>query len=131
MKTLTFSILLMSASVGFANEAMDERMNHAPIQSQLTRGQVVDEYLQARADGTLPDTSEGVWMPTPYASGATLVRRLTREQVTAEYLQARSEGSLVDTSEAGSMHTPVFAGARPVRPEIFAEGVAVRGDVSE
>lgn len=120
--------MMMTATFSFANEASDDRMNRAAFESQLTRDAVRAEYLQARSEGTLIDTSEaGSVHRTLYTAQGMPATRLTRQQVAAEYIEARADGSLVDTSEAGSMHAPVFANARQASPEIFAGALAEAG----
>ena len=127
MKTTILPVLLMSAAVSFANEAADDRMNReAAFQSQLTRSAVQSDFAQARAAGTLPDTSETGSMHAqllPEDRGFAGIR-LTREQVHAEYLRAKAEGTLPDTSETGSMFAslPVPASAR--RAEVYAGSAA-------
>jgi hypothetical protein len=106
MKALVFSALMMSATFSFANEAQDELMNRAAFDSRLTRAEVMAEFEQARAEGTLVDGPA-------YSLNTLSESQLTRQQVTNDYIQARADGSLVDTSEGGSMHAPVFAGRRP------------------
>ena len=120
MKTLLFPVLLMSAAFSFANEAADDRMNRASFESQLTRSAVQAGFVQARAEGTLPDTSEagGMFAQLPTDS------QLTRAQVHAEYLRARAEGTLPDTSETGSMFASQPAtGTGRARAEVYAEAV--------
>ena len=122
MKALVFSTLLISSAFSFANEAPDELANRAAFQSQASRSEVIAQYLKARAEGTLIDTSEaGYAMHGPVFALNTLSEpKLTRQQVVGEYVQARAEGSLVDTSEAGSMHFPTFAMRRVERAEVYA-----------
>lgn len=128
MKALVFSTLLMSAAFSFANEASDELANRSAFQSQLTRAEVIAEFVQARAQGTLIDTSEAGSMHGPvYALNTLSEPQLTRQQVIDDYLQARADGSLVDTSEAGSMHFPVFAAKRSEQPEIYAARAMAAG----
>lgn len=131
MKTLVFPVLLMSAAFSFANEATDERMNRAFFESQLTRSAVQSEFLQARAEGKLPDTSEtsSMYAQLPAQDAGVAGHRITRAQVHAEYLRAKAEGTLPDTSETGSMFAsqPVTGPGRN-RAEVYAEAVqAARG----
>jgi len=58
MKKIIISALLLGAFSAFANEAGDELQNRAAFQSELTRAEVRGDYLRAKADGTLIDTSE-------------------------------------------------------------------------
>jgi len=131
MKTLTFSILLMSAAAAFANEAADERMNHGPFEGQLTRAQVASEYLSARAEGTLPDTSE-IGSAHAQVTDATRIAAtlLTRAQVVAEFIRARADGTLVDTSEVGAMHAPTLDPGRGRAPAVYAEAVVAAHDAA-
>jgi hypothetical protein len=131
MKTYLLPILLMSAAVSFANEAADDRMNRSPaFESQLSRSAVQSEFMQARADGTLPDTSEtgSMFAQLPPVGSAVAGQQITRAQVHAEYLRAKAEGTLPDTSETGSVYAslPVTATGR-ARAEVYAVQAAQQG----
>lgn len=128
MKTYVLPALLMTAAVSFANEAADDRMNRAAFDSQLSRSEVQSEFLRARSEGTLPDTSETghMFAQLPPAQGNLAGSRLTRGQVHAEYLRAKAEGTLPDTSETGSMYAsmPVTSpGSGRARAKVYAEAV--------
>jgi hypothetical protein len=58
MKSIPLSILLLAAASAFANEAADEQRNRLSFRGELARPEVRADYLKARADGTLPVTSE-------------------------------------------------------------------------
>ncbi len=58
MKKIIISTLLLGAFSAFANEAGDELQNRAAFQGDTTRAEVRGDYLRAKADGTLVDTSE-------------------------------------------------------------------------
>jgi len=129
MKTLVLPVLLMSAAFSFANDAndpADDRMNRASFESQRTRSAVQAEFLQARAEGTLPDTSEtgSMYAQVPTVDSSLAGHQLTRAQVHAEYLRAKAEGTLPDTSETGSMFAslPVTGPGRN-RAQVYAEAV--------
>ena len=65
----------------------------------LTREQVRAEYTQARTNGTLPATGEGlIGYVKPSAS------TLTREAVQAEYFAARMAGTLQPNGEGQVAH---------------------------
>jgi hypothetical protein len=58
MKKTILSILLASSFGAFANEAGDELQNRPQFQGERTRAEVRAEFLNAKAAGTLIDTSE-------------------------------------------------------------------------
>lgn len=58
MKILLVSLMMLGAASAFANEAGDDQANRQTFQSATSRAAVQAEYLTARSQGTLPDTSE-------------------------------------------------------------------------
>jgi hypothetical protein len=58
MKKTILSILLASSFGAFANEAAEELQNRSQFQGERTRAEVRAEFMNAKAAGTLIDTSE-------------------------------------------------------------------------
>ena len=58
MKKIIISTLLLGAFSAFANEAGDELQNRGAFRSESTRAEVRTDYLRAKAERTLIDTSE-------------------------------------------------------------------------
>ena len=84
-----FTALALAGSAVFADQAPG-----AP----LTRAEVVQSVLAARADGTLipaGEDAEGAWYSPAAAPSA-----LTRAQVQAEVRQARADGTLIPAGAA-------------------------------
>ena len=118
MKTAIITLALLAAAPVFANEAADEQSNRQSFTSVTTRAEVRQQYLTARAAGTLPMTSEVGSVLAPAGSSAT-----TRAEVRQQYLDARQAGTLPVTSEAASLPLPAVSGGtgadtgKPVREQ--------------
>ena len=82
MKTLAVSIMILGAATAFANEAADDRANRQTFESATTRAAVQAEYLTARAQGTLPVTSEAASLQVqgPIVPGSALSRAEVRHE---------------------------------------------------
>lgn len=71
----------------------------------LTRAEVVQATLAARANGTLTPAGEGV---TPVSNQPTTPSTLTRAAVASELLSARAAGELQPAGEAADYDVPLF-----------------------
>jgi hypothetical protein len=87
--------------------------------STLTREEVRAEFLKARADGRLPESSESVSFNRNAAPST-----LTREQVKAELAQARANGSLIQATELALIIGEPIVSTRS-REEVRAEALEV------
>lgn len=86
MKTAVLSLMMLAAASAFANEAADDRANRQTFQSATTRAAVQAEYLTARSQGTLPDTSDAASLRTQRPTVSK-----SRTQVRQEARQAARE----------------------------------------
>jgi hypothetical protein len=84
MKKTLLSILLVSSFGAFANEAGDELQNRSRFQGERTRAEVRAEFLNAKAAGTLIDTSEAASQQSLLPT----VSELSRASVKFEAIQA-------------------------------------------
>jgi hypothetical protein len=83
MQKSIIALFLLTASAAFANEAADEQANRATFAGAATRAEVKAEYLSARGQGRLPETSEAASLASPPVTSAR-----SREAVRAEAVQA-------------------------------------------
>lgn len=84
MNKSIISLLLLGSATAFANEAADDQANRAAFAGGATRAEVTAAYLDARAQGALPDTSEAASLQTQRPAA----QARSREAVRAEAVQA-------------------------------------------
>ena len=83
MHKSVIALFLLTSAAAFANEAADEQANRTAFIGSASRAEVQAEYLRARAQGQLPDTSEAAALASPAIPS---VR--SRQAVRAEAVQA-------------------------------------------
>ena len=83
MNKILISTLLLASATAFAGDAADELRNRTAFDSGLARAHVRADYLQARGNGTLPDTSEAGSLRVQAIPGTR-----ERAEVKAEAVQA-------------------------------------------
>jgi hypothetical protein len=119
----TLTVLALAGSAVLADEAPG-----AP----LTRAEVVQSVLAARAAGALHPAGEGPQGPGyPQAGAATST--LTRAQMKAEVLQARAAGTLPHAGSVAPEEEMVYAQAHPststlTRAQVKAEVLQARAN---
>lgn len=89
MKAILLTLLAFTGTAALANEAADELANRTPFVSTLSRQAVQQDYLDARRDGTLPDTSEAASLDVlsvPVNQAARIEARRQARQAAREHV---------------------------------------------
>lgn len=128
--TLTSLVLFSAAGIAAAapvNELYpaNELAQAAPAAPVVTRSQVIEEFIAARAAGQIADGELGYALGTPAerAGTATVIAGKTRAEVIAELRQSRNDGSLVTTGESDPFPQVAKASSARSRAEVRAEAI--------